>query len=251
MATLKNTTINDTGFLLLPKGDSSERPINSQDGMIRYNEELNKAEAYLNDQWDKPVSLPRYVNIWSDFFTSNTLNQYIQNNFQNSSGSFSITGGRLSSGTSNQEFQIRVNPNNFPIAGPFDNIYAKCEYLGTGDNDKSSISVIDTQNRSWTFGITNDFRNNGLLRFDSFTSTNVALTVNGVNFSVTESHTFELVYKDGLFKFYVDGRLSLTTPADIQIQSVGIVSHAQNPPAFWNSLEAWVQVDNTVFINEL
>lgn len=36
MATLKNTTINDTGFLQLPAGTNAQRPIGAT-GMIRIN----------------------------------------------------------------------------------------------------------------------------------------------------------------------------------------------------------------------
>jgi hypothetical protein len=45
MATFKNVTINDTGFLKLPTGTTAERPTASN-GMMRYNTTLGKAEIY-------------------------------------------------------------------------------------------------------------------------------------------------------------------------------------------------------------
>jgi len=49
MATLKNTTINDTGFLKLPKGSTAQRPTNDE-GRIRYNTDNNEVEFYTNRQ---------------------------------------------------------------------------------------------------------------------------------------------------------------------------------------------------------
>jgi hypothetical protein len=46
MASLKNTTINDTGFLKLPVGTTAERPGSPTDGMIRKNTTLGVIEYY-------------------------------------------------------------------------------------------------------------------------------------------------------------------------------------------------------------
>ncbi len=51
MATLKNTTINDTGFLALPPGTTAERPASPVVGMIRYNTTLGFSEQYTADGW--------------------------------------------------------------------------------------------------------------------------------------------------------------------------------------------------------
>jgi hypothetical protein len=52
MAILKNTTINDTGNLILPSGNSAQRPISPVPGMIRYNTDLEYIEIYDgNSQW--------------------------------------------------------------------------------------------------------------------------------------------------------------------------------------------------------
>ncbi len=53
MATLKNTTINDTGFLQLPTGTTAQRPGSAQQGQLRYNTETRNVEWYDStyDSW--------------------------------------------------------------------------------------------------------------------------------------------------------------------------------------------------------
>lgn len=51
MATLKNTTINDTGFLQLPTGTTAQRPANPANGMTRVNTTTNVLEAYIAGAW--------------------------------------------------------------------------------------------------------------------------------------------------------------------------------------------------------
>lgn len=51
MATLKNVTINDTGFLRLPSGTTAERPGSPVAGMIRYNTDINNNEFYNGSEW--------------------------------------------------------------------------------------------------------------------------------------------------------------------------------------------------------
>lgn len=65
MATLKNSTINDTGFLLLPVGTTSERPDNPQTGMIRLatdNADFGgpAIEYYNGTEW-VTVGAPTYI----------------------------------------------------------------------------------------------------------------------------------------------------------------------------------------------
>ena len=51
MAQLKLTQINDTGFLHFPAGTSAQRPSSPQEGMIRYNTDLNQTEYYDGLAW--------------------------------------------------------------------------------------------------------------------------------------------------------------------------------------------------------
>lgn len=52
MATFKNLTINDNGYIGLPVGTTAQRP-SATNGMIRYNSTLGKPEAYIGS-WLSP-----------------------------------------------------------------------------------------------------------------------------------------------------------------------------------------------------
>ena len=49
MATLKNTNINDTGFLKLPVGTTAQRPGTPQLGYLRINTTTSYLEVYNSD----------------------------------------------------------------------------------------------------------------------------------------------------------------------------------------------------------
>jgi hypothetical protein len=51
MANLKNVTINDTGFIQLPRGTTAQRPGSPQTGMVRFNTDYNKNEVYDGAKW--------------------------------------------------------------------------------------------------------------------------------------------------------------------------------------------------------
>ena len=55
MATLKNTTISDTGSLNLPAGTTAQRPASPVAGQIRYNTTINDTEYYDGGAW-RPIS---------------------------------------------------------------------------------------------------------------------------------------------------------------------------------------------------
>ena len=50
MATLKNTTINDTGYITKPSGNTAQRP-SAANGMIRYNTDIQNIEYYNGSKW--------------------------------------------------------------------------------------------------------------------------------------------------------------------------------------------------------
>jgi hypothetical protein len=54
MATLKNTTINDTGFLTVPTGNTAARPGSPVNGQVRYNTDSQVLENYANSVWVTP-----------------------------------------------------------------------------------------------------------------------------------------------------------------------------------------------------
>jgi hypothetical protein len=51
MATLRNTTINDTGFLTIPRGTTAQRPASPALGDFRYNTQESKFEVYNGTDW--------------------------------------------------------------------------------------------------------------------------------------------------------------------------------------------------------
>jgi hypothetical protein len=51
MATLKNTTINDTGFLKTPVGTTAQRPGTPVQGDVRWNSDLGYHEIYTGSTW--------------------------------------------------------------------------------------------------------------------------------------------------------------------------------------------------------
>ena len=54
MASLKNLTINDTGYLQLPAGTTAERP-SASNGYVRYNTTLGRPEVYISS-WVNPYA---------------------------------------------------------------------------------------------------------------------------------------------------------------------------------------------------
>jgi hypothetical protein len=51
MATLQSLTISDTGYIKLPVGTGSDRPGSPVNGMIRYNTDQARMEAYTGGEW--------------------------------------------------------------------------------------------------------------------------------------------------------------------------------------------------------
>lgn len=51
MATLKNLTISDTGFIQLPTGTTAQRPVGPTAGMIRFNTDTRTVETYTAAGW--------------------------------------------------------------------------------------------------------------------------------------------------------------------------------------------------------
>lgn len=56
MAILKNTTIDDTGFINLPAGNTAQRPLNPQAGYMRFNTDYSIREVYNGTNWVNTVN---------------------------------------------------------------------------------------------------------------------------------------------------------------------------------------------------
>jgi hypothetical protein len=61
MTTLKNTNINDTGYLQLARGTTSQRPSNPSIGTYRYNTDLKNIEYFNGTRWILTTSLNEIV----------------------------------------------------------------------------------------------------------------------------------------------------------------------------------------------
>jgi hypothetical protein len=55
MATFKNLTINDTGFIGLPAGSTDQRP-SASNGFVRYNTTIGSTEIFYNSNWVRPFT---------------------------------------------------------------------------------------------------------------------------------------------------------------------------------------------------
>jgi len=51
MATLKNTKINDSGFLKLPTGTTAQEVTNVRTGALRFNTDAGKVQIFINGSW--------------------------------------------------------------------------------------------------------------------------------------------------------------------------------------------------------
>jgi hypothetical protein len=96
MATLKNTTINDTGFITLPAGTFDQRPASPSAGMIRLNTEANITEYYnSSDVWVSTVDGSEVVLFSATGGTITEVGGYKIHTFTGS-GTFSVTAGSKS-----------------------------------------------------------------------------------------------------------------------------------------------------------
>lgn len=85
MANLKNTTVDDTGYLRLPNGTTAQRNSSPANGDIRFNTTFNRPEQYASGSWSVygfPY-LYYYEGIKANLFTANWNNSttYTMANF--------------------------------------------------------------------------------------------------------------------------------------------------------------------------
>jgi len=89
MATLKNTIIDDTGYLKPATGDTGQRPISPNAGMVRWNTDKKRLEVYNGNFWK---SLSKGSIIY-DHFQGTTLNNSIWSTFGTANGTITISDG--------------------------------------------------------------------------------------------------------------------------------------------------------------
>jgi hypothetical protein len=73
MATLKNTNIDDTGYLQLPSGTTAQRPVSPSAGYMRWNTTIKGVEIYNGDTWTSLITdkLPVQSNLVFHYDPSN------------------------------------------------------------------------------------------------------------------------------------------------------------------------------------
>lgn len=87
MANLKQTNINDSGFIQLPAGTSQQRPANPENGMLRLNSQLNQVEIYDSgyNKWFFTDELPPII-------TGGTVSSLTLNGIDYTIHAFTATG---------------------------------------------------------------------------------------------------------------------------------------------------------------
>lgn len=74
MANLKNTTINDTGYIQLPTGSNAQRPNSPESGSMRFNTDSSEFELYDGTQW-KNVPLTEYTKTYTVTDSTTSTNE--------------------------------------------------------------------------------------------------------------------------------------------------------------------------------
>ena len=96
MATLKNTTINDTGHVTPASGTTAQRPASPVLGTLRYNQSLSVLEQYTSVGW-QGIESPPVITGFSGVINSNTDTTITVNGSNFKSGSIiSIEGAAVS-----------------------------------------------------------------------------------------------------------------------------------------------------------
>jgi hypothetical protein len=200
-----------------------------------------------DSRFGKPITK---VKIWEDNFSTNRSSQYIQNNFNNSSGTFEFdtANQRLSSGTHNQQIGIRANPVNF--LAPMNNaLHVKAEYLGSGAQNFVGVMVRATNGQNYLMGLTNSNYEDGILSNAALNNTSHTLQDRGFfSHRPNIAHTIEAFYEKGVLSLWIDGFISAIVPLTFTPESFGLVALSMSPAAFFGSLEAWTWNDTATNI---
>ena len=173
MAILKNTIIDDQGFITIPSGTTGNRPASPQDGMVRYNTTLGLVEEYRAGSWNQ-IS---HVALEGSEFVKGKVLQTIYSNttsilsttstsFQNSNLTATITPQRSSSTIIVMVSQILRSTANTTSSRT-----AESRLRRTVDGATSTIGVHNFYHRArgsnsserWTFTDSWSYRENATL----------------------------------------------------------------------------------------
>jgi hypothetical protein len=159
MAILKNTTIEDTGALLLPRGTTAQRPSSPDNGMTRFNSNFNCVEAWDGSYWRYMPDIVRdnialYVDAgepasYSIGGTSwNDLSMFSNNATIVNGASFSSDGGGSLNFDGVNDYATITNSNSLDIPNQV-SVEAWVNYAAQGGTN--SYSVICVKGYPWNW----------------------------------------------------------------------------------------------------
>ena len=160
MATLKNTIVDDTGSVYLPRGTTAQRPATPVDGAMRYNTDLGYVEFYWKGIWVNAETNKGGVPMEGlmflmdvdnpDSWNGSTLTDISGNNVSVSiSGAVteqtSATGSKYLTGGTSATISIPLNVNS--LAPNFHTVMTVCGYNG-GTRER----ITSTAGNNWLLG---------------------------------------------------------------------------------------------------
>lgn len=150
MATLKNTTINDTGFLRLPNGTTAERPAGTDAGRIRYNTSTNNIEYQNNSGTWQNLAVP---------FQSRTIisTAYIQAGYKDSTAWRNVNRTTTSNDTTTNLGTVAERSHNYQWAA---NNLTSTFVFGAGDGHAVASNVVTAFNMNTETAFTTGFTRN-------------------------------------------------------------------------------------------
>lgn len=101
MATLKNTTINDTGYIQLPVGTTAQRPVTPTAGMMRINTSTSSLEFYNGTSWMIVVSSLPVTSGLVGWYLPDNYNSGVWTDISGSGNNATLTTGTPTKSTHN------------------------------------------------------------------------------------------------------------------------------------------------------
>lgn len=164
MATLKNTTISDTGFLTLPVGTTAQRP-SAANGMFRHNSNNASVETYLTSSWKMPGYPYRY------YFEGIDANRFTAN-WNNSTTTYMTQFGGFGPGTGHG--YTASTTYTLTLTGvPFHNTIryrVKWHFVDSPDNETNYLILMNSAGVDATFAQFRKTSPTGDVAFDSVAS---------------------------------------------------------------------------------
>jgi hypothetical protein len=117
-------TLDSPNVLLIPKGTTTQRPLNTKNGHMRYNTDINEFEFFQNDEWRK-VSYKEPT-------------QIVQQDLGIGNGS-EIYYGPLDSGNSDYPFPELTSPQNIMVY--IDNVFQLANVNYTLEDNPSGYTL--------------------------------------------------------------------------------------------------------------